>query len=329
MKVLAEVTQFAAAASNRELREKVSELEGLGAAGVSVSDHIFVSNGTRPCDPLTTLAAVAALSDRLELQTVVMNSEWIHPALLLRQFAQLTVLAEGRRVTAGLGAGWNTEEFVAMGMAMPPYRQRMERLEETLRIARQLFHDGLANLDGQHVSAHQLPISPIPRESPRLLVGGGSDRILDLAGRYCDVVDLRGDPRHGAMAGKTLKDARLHINRTFAMTTVDDHVRQVSRVREASVAAGRPKHAVRVSVQLQHVVYGGPREIRAAEERLCADWGHIPLQRLDQNPQVLLGEPRQMADALAERSQRFGLDQVILKEGTDVSRFCCEVLPLL
>jgi alkanesulfonate monooxygenase SsuD/methylene tetrahydromethanopterin reductase-like flavin-dependent oxidoreductase (luciferase family) len=329
MKVLVEVTQFAAVASNRDLREKVRELEGLGATGVSVSDHIFVSNGARPCDPLATLAAVAALSDRLELQTVVMNSEWVHPALLLRQFAQLAVLTDGGRVTAGLGAGWNTEEFVAMGMTMAPYRQRMERLEETLRIARQLFDDGLANLDGQHVSANNLPISPVPQNPPRLLVGGGSDRILDLAGRYCDVLDLRGDPRHGAMVGKTLTEARLHIDRTFAMTTVDDLVRQVSRVRETSVAAGRPKDAVSMSVQVQHVVYGQPGEIRAAEEHLCAEWGHIPWQPLDQNPQILLGEPRQMADALAQRSQRFGLDQIILKESTDVSRFCREVLPLL
>jgi alkanesulfonate monooxygenase SsuD/methylene tetrahydromethanopterin reductase-like flavin-dependent oxidoreductase (luciferase family) len=329
MKVLVEVTQFAAAASNRDLREKVRELEDLGATGVSVSDHIFVSTGSRPCDPMTTLAAVAALTDRLELQTVVMNSEWIHPALLLRQFAQLAVLADGRRVTAGLGAGWNSEEFVAMGITMAPYQNRMERLEETLQIASQLFRDGVASLSGHHVSVNELPISPVPQNPPRLLVGGGSDRILNLAGRYCDALDLRGDPRHGAMLGKTLAEARLRINRTFALTTIDDHVRQVSQVREASVAAGRPADSVKISVQLQHVIYGGRREIRAGEERLCTDWGHIPWRPLDQNPQVLMGEPRQMADALAERSQRFGLDQVILKEGTDVSRFCRKVLPLM
>ena len=78
------------------------------------------------CDPLTTLAAVAGLSERLEVQTVVMNSAWVHPGLLLRQFAQLAVLLGGERVTAGLGAGWSAEEFDALGLAMPgvPYPDR-------------------------------------------------------------------------------------------------------------------------------------------------------------------------------------------------------------
>jgi Luciferase-like monooxygenase len=100
MKVLVEVTHFAAIASNRDLRNKVAELEDLGATGVSVSDHLFVRSGTRPCDPLTTLAAVAALTDRLELQTMVMNSEWIHPALLLPPVCPTGSL--GRRA----GDGW-------------------------------------------------------------------------------------------------------------------------------------------------------------------------------------------------------------------------------
>src|SRR2546427_647493 len=84
---------------------------------------------------------------RPEVKTVVMNSEWVHPALLLRQFAQMAVWIGGDRVTAGLGAGWSAEEFTAMGMKMAPFRERMDRLEETLQIARQLFHDGVANVE--------------------------------------------------------------------------------------------------------------------------------------------------------------------------------------
>jgi alkanesulfonate monooxygenase SsuD/methylene tetrahydromethanopterin reductase-like flavin-dependent oxidoreductase (luciferase family) len=84
----------------------------VGATGVSVSDHIFFTSGGRPrsdgvghgCDPLTTLAAVAGLSDRLAVQTVVMSSAWMHPGLLLRQFAQLAVLVGGGRVTSNSSA---------------------------------------------------------------------------------------------------------------------------------------------------------------------------------------------------------------------------------
>jgi Coenzyme F420-dependent N5,N10-methylene tetrahydromethanopterin reductase and related flavin-dependent oxidoreductases len=140
VKVFVELTQFAATADRSALRDMVARLEDVGATGVSVSDHLFRTHDGRPrregvtpgCDPLTTLAAVAGLSDRLEVQTVVMNSAWIHPALLLRQFNQLAVLIGGERVTAGLGAGWSTEEFDAVGLHLPPFRARMDRLEEVL-----------------------------------------------------------------------------------------------------------------------------------------------------------------------------------------------------
>jgi alkanesulfonate monooxygenase SsuD/methylene tetrahydromethanopterin reductase-like flavin-dependent oxidoreductase (luciferase family) len=113
VKVFVDLTRFAASATRTQLRDRVTALEDVGATGVTVSDHIFFTSGGRPrtegvghgCDPLTTLAAVAGLSERLEVQTVVANSAWIHPALLLRQFAQLAVVLGGERVTAGLGAG--------------------------------------------------------------------------------------------------------------------------------------------------------------------------------------------------------------------------------
>jgi alkanesulfonate monooxygenase SsuD/methylene tetrahydromethanopterin reductase-like flavin-dependent oxidoreductase (luciferase family) len=95
VQVFVDLTRFAATATRAQLHDRVRELEDVGATGVSVSDHIFFTSGSRPrsdgvghgCDPLTTLAAVAGLSDRLAVQTVVMNSAWMHPGLLLRQFA--------------------------------------------------------------------------------------------------------------------------------------------------------------------------------------------------------------------------------------------------
>ena len=156
VKVFVELTELAATADRAGLRDAVAELVDVGATGVSVSDHLFATEPGRSraehaepgCDPLTTLAAVAGLTDRLELQTVVMNSAWLHPALLLRGFNQLALLVGGERVTAGLGAGWSTEEFEALGLTMPPFRPRMERLAEVLALARQLADGGPATFEG-------------------------------------------------------------------------------------------------------------------------------------------------------------------------------------
>lgn len=344
MKVFVELTRFAATANRMQMRDMVARLEDAGATGVSISDHLFQTrdgvprrDGVDPCpDPLTTLAAVAALSDRLELQTGVVNAAWIHPALLLRQFTQLAVLVGGARVTVGVGAGWSTEEFAALGLQMPRFAARMDRLEEVLRLARELYDTGMGDIEGRHIVARDFPLSPVPDRAPLLLVGGGSDRVLRMAGRYADVLELHGDPRHGKVAGATMAEARNGDVARRALTTVEDLAGRMELVREAAVEAGRRRDAVRVSTQIWYVAHGSPPEVRAAEEELCARWARIPARRLDRSPYLLFGSPAQMAETLCERSEQYGLERIALTEEggirsapPDPLRFCREVLPLL
>lgn len=329
MKVFAEIGGFAVTASRAELADRIARLEDAGVTGVSLPDHLFYTVGgiTPGCDPMTVLGAVAGLSDRLELRTMVMNAAWIHPALLLRPFAQLAVLAGGSRVTAGLGAGWSGDEFAAVGMAMPPFRERMDRLEEVLALARTLFDTGVASVEGRHVVARNLPLAPVPAVPPRLLVGGGSDRVLRMAGRYADVLDLHGDPRHGRVAGASMAEEVKGDTRRRALTTVDQLGERIELVRTAATDAGRPP--VEISTQILFAVYGTRAQVRAEEEKLCETWAKMPHRPLDRSPYLLMGSPAEMADALAERHERYGLTQLSLTEGVDPVRFCREVLPLL
>src|SRR5215472_15341323 len=128
-----------------DLRERVAWLEAHGASGVFAADHLFVASGVpraearRGSDPIVLLATIAAMSDRLTVGTSVSNIGFLHPALVLRQFAQLAALHGGERVYAGLGAGWNREEFEALGLGWQAHARRMQRLEETMLLGRQLF----------------------------------------------------------------------------------------------------------------------------------------------------------------------------------------------
>jgi alkanesulfonate monooxygenase SsuD/methylene tetrahydromethanopterin reductase-like flavin-dependent oxidoreductase (luciferase family) len=307
-----------------------------------VSDHMFMTAGnprragvSPECDPLTVLAAVAGISDGLELQTLVANTAWIHPALLIRHFAQLAVIAGGARVTAGLGAGWNSEEFESLGMELPSARARMRRFEEALHIARELFDRGLANLAGEFVSASDLPLSPQPTTPPRLLVGGGSDSALTLAGRYADIVDLQGHPKYGKLAGDVRQKSAIDARRR-AQTTVDELAERIELVRAAARDAGRAADSVTASVQVSYVAYGSPAQIEAAEHEVLEKWAQLPPRPLADNPFVLLGEPGQIAEKLEERAERFGLSRISIGERDDVAsappdplRLCREVVPLL
>ena len=178
-------------------------------------------------------------------------------------------------MTAGLGAGWSTEEFAALGLELPPFRTRMDRLEEVLRLARGLYDHGAVTLEGTHIVARDLPLSPVPKQPPALLVGGGSDRVLRMAGRYADVLDLHGDPRHGQVAGATMAEAVVADVRRRALTTVADLGAPIELVRSAAQDAGRPRDAASVSTQIWFTAFGSADDVRAAEQDLCANWAGI------------------------------------------------------
>jgi alkanesulfonate monooxygenase SsuD/methylene tetrahydromethanopterin reductase-like flavin-dependent oxidoreductase (luciferase family) len=242
---------------------------------------------------------------------------------VLRQFANLAALFGGERVVAGIGAGWNRPEFESIGMQMPSFQERMDLLEEASQVARQLFDSGVATLAGSHMTVHDLPLRPLPERSPRLMLGGGSDRLLEIAGRYADVLDLNGSSRRGAVAGADLPRADL---RRRLSTTVDDLVESVGRVRAAAAEAGRQQNAVSFSVLVGNVEFCSESERSDVSARLCENAG-LPPRALDQCPYVLIGEPERMADALIERRERFGLDAVILVGAIDPRPFCERVLP--
>src|SRR6185369_16431687 len=149
---------------------------------------------------------------------------------------------------------------------------RMDRLEEVLQLARTLYDRGAVTFEGQHVVARDLPMSPVPDRPPRLLVGGGSDRLLGLAGHFADLLDLHGDPKHGRVAGATMTQASAGDVARRAHTTVDDLAGRTGLVRDAAEAAGRPRDAVGVATQIWYVAFGSAAQVRAAEEELCERW---------------------------------------------------------
>ncbi|MFZ0215003.1 MAG: LLM class flavin-dependent oxidoreductase, partial [Candidatus Dormiibacterota bacterium] len=280
-----------------DLRERVRRLDELGASGLLVTDHLFgVQQGVRVprLDPLTTLAAAAMLTDRLELGTIVVNTAFLHPALVFRQFAQVAQLAGGDRVLAGIGAGWARDEFEALGWEIPPFAERMARFEETLQIGRALYDTGSATVAGKYVSVKDLPLAPRPERAPRLLIGGGSDDLLRLAGRYADVIDLNGSSRRIAVGGA---NPRLRDSQRRLTTTIADLRDSRSSVQAAAVEAGRSPDAVAISLLLQAPVFCSMSEVEREEARLCEEVG-LPAQSLADCAYVLVGPPQAMAEKL-------------------------------
>lgn len=306
------------------LRTTVQRLEALGVAGVLVGDHLFFRTGEPAADPYTTLAAAGMASNRMELGTLVANVGLAHPAVSLRHFAQLAGLFGGERVIAGIGAGWNREEFEALGQDMPPLPERLRHLEGSARLARSWFDNGTANLATDTFTASNLPMSPVAAKPPQLMLGGGSTSLLEIAGRYADRVDLHPlqSRRDARRAGGTDEFAR------FLGTTMEDARCAVQVLEESERQAGRRVGTTLRSMWMGLVTLCSPDQRRAAETELCALHG-LAWRDLSECPYALVGDSAYVADLLVRRHVELGLDAVVMSPGEELEQFMTEVYPLV
>src|SRR6185295_5090155 len=97
----------------------------------------------------TTLGYLAGLTSQAQLGVLVTGVTYRYPGLLAKTVATLDVLSGGR-ATLGIGAAWYDREHRALGVPFPPLAERFERLEETLRIVRQMWSPDDGPFEGRH-----------------------------------------------------------------------------------------------------------------------------------------------------------------------------------
>jgi probable F420-dependent oxidoreductase len=168
--------------------------EELGFDSVWVSDHFFYSfarYGVDPgpiasLEPLTALAGIAAITERVRLGTLVLCASFRPPAILAKAAATIDRLSGGR-LDLGLGAGWLREEFDAFGYRFGSIGERFAILEETVDVLDALFGGGPVTFDGASVRLRDAVLRPSPARRPPLWLGGkGGPRLLRLAARRGD-----------------------------------------------------------------------------------------------------------------------------------------------
>ncbi len=184
------------AAIGSTLRDTARAADEGGVAAMTVMDHWFQMEAMAPAEePMleayTTLSHLAAVTERLRLGTLVTGVTYRHPGLLAKTVATLDVLSGGRAFL-GIGAAWYEREHAGLGVPFPPLKERFERLEETLRICRQVWGDDDGAFEGRHFRLAETLGRPKPLQPhlPILIGGGGEKKTLRLVAQHGDACNL-------------------------------------------------------------------------------------------------------------------------------------------
>jgi F420-dependent oxidoreductase-like protein len=166
-----------------------------GIDNLSLMDHYLqleTLGGDRApmLEGYTTLGFLAASTRSVELQLLTTGVTYRHPGLLAKIVATLDVLSSGR-ATLGMGAAWYEREHLAYGVPFPSLGERFERLEETLRIVRQMWSDDDGPFAGEHYQLAETVCEPKPLHPVPVMVGGnGEKKTLRLVAAYGDACNL-------------------------------------------------------------------------------------------------------------------------------------------
>lgn len=173
------------------------QAERAGFYSLWVMDHFFqIGNMGRSEQEMlegwSALAFAAGRTNHIRLGTLVTGVTYRYPGLLVKTATTLDVLSQGRAYF-GVGAAWNEEEHNGLGVPFPPLAERFERLEETVRLALQMWEGNEQPFESKHYQLTRPLNAPnsVQRPHPPIMIGGGGEqKTLRLVAQYADACNL-------------------------------------------------------------------------------------------------------------------------------------------
>ncbi len=172
----------------QQLREMAQAAERVGLDSLWLCDHLIYRfpehEETGIWELFTMLSALAAVTTKITLGTIVVCTSFRPPALVAKMADTLDEISGGRLIL-GLGAGWHQPEYEAFGY---PFDHLAGRFEEAMQIIAPLLREGRVDFQGQYYQVHNCALRPRgpSRNGPPILIAGRRPRMLQLTARYAD-----------------------------------------------------------------------------------------------------------------------------------------------
>jgi probable F420-dependent oxidoreductase len=293
------------AASATDWTETARRAEALGYCTLFTTDHHFgpgdivATSGHRPVDvaPISAMTMAAAVTTTLRVGCRVFCVDYHHPVVLAKELATVDLLSGGR-LEAAIGAGWVQAEYDGLGIPMDRPGVRIARLAETVDLLRAHWSGEPIEIDGTYVHATGFSGRPLPVQSPiPIMIGGGSPKVLALAGRLADVVSLNFDNSAGKLGPNSVASA------------TDEQTQD--KLRWVRDGAGERFDDLELEIGAYFVsVTDDPAGAAAA---IGARFG-VDGAAIAAHPHALIGTVDSICDTLRERRDRLGISYVTVAQ---------------
>lgn len=290
-------------------RDRAKKIESLGYSALHLADHII---GPGPAldkcrHPVQNIAAVPAMAVAAEATSTlrvgcrVFCIDYRPAAVLMKEAATLDFFSGGR-LEFGLGAGWLAAEYEAIGIALDPAGERVTRLEEYVQAAKALFAPGQVNFNGKHVHLNDFEGVPKPVQAGGIpiMIGGGSKRVLGIAGREADIISFNFDNSSGVIGPKGVQSS------TAEMTA-----QKVQWVKDGAASIGRNMDDIELEIGAYFTMVVPDVEQGAAA--LAGMFGLTP-EDMKVHPHALIGDVDRICDTLIQRREQYGISYITIGE---------------
>jgi len=284
--------QLSSASSAADWTAQARKAEDLGYSTLFLPDHFGPQLA-----PVPAMMAAADATTDLRVGCLVFDNDYKHPVVLAKEVATIDVLSGGR-VELGIGAGWMNSDYERSGIQHDRAGVRIDRMEEGIAVLKGLFADGAYTFEGDHYRITGLDGQPKPvqRPHPPILIGGGAQRVLTIAGREADIVGIN----PSIVSGNVDADAA----RSGAAERTDQKLEWVKK------GAGDRYPDLELNMLIFAVVITDDPEGTKAQ---MAPLFGLEGTDLDDYPHALIGTVDSIAEDLERRRARWDVSYVVVQ----------------
>jgi probable F420-dependent oxidoreductase len=294
-------------------RERVQRYEELGFSTITFTDHVVVPQW----EPLNALSAIAAVTDRIGLGTLVLDVALRNPVVTAQSAATVERISGGR-LELGLGAGYVRANFAAAGVPFDRGTDRVARLEEVVSLMRRLWTEPSTTLHGRYYRVTDSPMVSPEAIRPRILLGGGGRAMMHLAGRVADTVSMIPRQTTGAWS----------VPDSVPDSTMAARAEKAAWVRAGAAEAGRDPDAIELNTMVAKIIVGDHPQAAITQEAAA---NGMAAADLSDSTLYLCGQAEEVSDRLLQWREASGISYLSLFDpGEEQITYLAErVLPAL